>query len=70
MADFEYLAVERDGPITVVTINRPEVYNALHPPAHWEFDQVFNDFRDDPNQWIAIITGAGDKAFPAGNDLK
>ena len=70
MADFEYLSVERDGPITIVTINRPEVYNALHPPAHWEFDRVFNDFRDDPEQWIAIITGAGDKAFSAGNDLK
>lgn len=70
MADFEYLKLDREGPITIVTIDRPEVYNALHPPAHWEFDQVFNDFRDDPDQWIAIITGAGDKAFSAGNDLK
>lgn len=70
MADYKYLKVERDGPVTIVTVNRPEVYNALHPPAHWEFDEVFNDFRDDPEQWIAIITGAGDKAFSAGNDLK
>ncbi len=70
MAEYEYLSVDREGPITIVTINRPEVYNALHPPAHWEFDKVFNDFRDDPSQWIAIITGAGDKAFSAGNDLK
>jgi crotonobetainyl-CoA hydratase len=70
MAEYEYLKVERDGPVTVVTINRPEVYNALHPPAHWEFDKVFNEFRDDPEQWIAIITGEGAKAFSAGNDLK
>ena len=70
MAKNEFLKVERDGPLTIVTINRPEVYNALHPPAHWEFDRVFTDFRDDPEQWIAIITGAGDKAFSAGNDLK
>lgn len=70
MADYQYLKVEREGPLTIVTINRPEVYNALHPPAHWEFDEVFNQFRDDPDQWITIVTGAGDKAFSAGNDLK
>jgi crotonobetainyl-CoA hydratase len=70
MADYEFLKVERDGGLTIVTINRPEVYNALHPPAHFEFDEVFNSFRDDPEQWIAIVTGAGDKAFSAGNDLK
>mgnify|MGYP006165859713 CR=1 FL=1 len=70
MADYKYLQVERDGPVTIVTVNRPEVYNALHPPAHWEFDEVFNNFHDDPEQWIAIITGAGEKAFSAGNDLK
>lgn len=70
MADYQFLTVERDGPLTIVTINRPEVYNALHPPAHFEFHEVFDRFRDDPDQWIAIITGAGDKAFSAGNDLK
>ncbi|MEX2614704.1 MAG: enoyl-CoA hydratase-related protein [Alphaproteobacteria bacterium] len=70
MADYEYLKVERDGKLTIITINRPEVYNALHPLAHWEFDTVFNEFAADPEQWIAILTGAGDKAFSAGNDLK
>jgi crotonobetainyl-CoA hydratase len=70
MADYEFLTVERDGKLTVITINRPEVYNALHPPAHFEFEAVFDDFADDPEQWVAIITGAGDKAFSAGNDLK
>ena len=59
MADYEFLKVERDGKLTIITINRPEVYNALHPPAHFEFDEVFNNFRDDPDQWIAIVTGAG-----------
>jgi len=70
MAAYEFLTVERDGKLTIITINRPAVYNALHPPAHFEFDAVFNDFRDDPDQWVAIVTGAGDKAFSAGNDLK
>lgn len=70
MADYEFLKVAREGKLTVVTIDRPEVYNALHPPAHFEFDTVFDDFAADPEQWVAIVTGAGDKAFSAGNDLK
>jgi crotonobetainyl-CoA hydratase len=70
MADYEFLRLERDGKLTVITIDRPEVYNALHPPAHFEFEAVFDDFANDPEQWVAIITGAGDKAFSAGNDLK
>ena len=70
MPTFEFLTVQREEKLTTITINRPEVYNALHSPAHFEFDTVFNDFANDPAQWVAIITGAGDKAFSAGNDLK
>lgn len=70
MADYEFLRAEREGRLTIVTINRPEVYNALHSPAHFEFHAVFDDFAADPEQWVAIVTGAGDKAFSAGNDLK
>lgn len=67
---YEFCKVERDGRITIVTINRPEVMNAVHPPANFELAQVFDDFAADPEQWVAIITGAGDRAFCAGNDLK
>src|SRR5579871_3035142 len=67
---YEFVAVEKDGPITTVTLNRPEVMNALHSPAHFELDQVFNAFAADKDQWVAIVTGAGDRAFSAGNDLK
>ena len=70
MAEYEFLKVAREGRLTIVTIDRPEVYNALHPPAHFEFDEVFDAFAADPDQWVAIVTGAGDKAFSAGNDLK
>ncbi len=70
MTGYEFLTVEREEKITTITINRPGVYNALHPPAHFEFDKVFNDFEADPEQWVAIVTGAGNKAFSAGNDLK
>jgi enoyl-CoA hydratase/carnithine racemase len=67
---YEFVRVDREGPVTVVTLNRPEVMNALHSPAHFELDEVFNDFAGDPEQWVAIVTGAGDRAFSAGNDLK
>lgn len=70
MAQYEFCKVERDGRLTLVTLNRPEVMNALHPPAHVELDRVFNEFAADPEQWVAIITGAGERAFSAGNDLK
>ncbi len=68
--ELKFSKVERKGPITVVTLSRPEVYNALHTDAHFELQKVFDHFSADPEQWIAIVTGAGDKAFCAGNDLK
>lgn len=67
---YQYVTVERDGPLTLVTMNRPEVLNALHSPAHFEMHEVFDAFAADPDQWVAIVTGAGDRAFSAGNDLK
>ncbi len=67
---YEFIEVERDGHLLIVTLNRPERMNALHPPAHQELDRVFQAFQDDPEQWVAIVTGAGDRAFSAGNDLK
>ena len=66
----EYSIVEREGNLTIITINRPEVMNALHAPAHDEFSAIFDDFVSDSEQWVAIITGAGEQAFSAGNDLK
>ena len=66
----EFCNVESDGRILTVTINRPDVMNALHPAANAELGKVFDEFCADPELWIAIITGAGDRAFSAGNDLK
>jgi crotonobetainyl-CoA hydratase len=66
----QYCTTERDGRLLIVTINRPEVYNALHPMASEEISAAFDAFAADPELWVAIITGAGDKAFCAGNDLK
>jgi enoyl-CoA hydratase/carnithine racemase len=66
----EFCSVRRQGPVTIVTIDRPEVRNALHRPASLELESVFDDFAADADAWVAIVTGAGDKAFCAGNDLK
>ncbi len=70
MSAYEFCTAEADGNLLTVTINRPEVMNALHPAANFELAKVFDDFAADPGLWVAIITGAGDRAFSAGNDLK
>jgi crotonobetainyl-CoA hydratase len=67
---YEFITYEKQGRIATITINRAEVRNALHPPANRELSAAFDDFAADPEAWVAIITGAGDKAFSAGNDLK
>ena len=67
---YEFIRVDREGPVTVFTLNRPEVMNALHSPAHFELHEAFDAFAADPEQWVGIVTGAGERAFSAGNDLK
>ncbi len=67
---YQYISVEREGHLTIITIRRPEVLNALHPPANHEGHDAVNAFAADPDQWVAIVTAAGDRAFSAGNDLK
>ena len=67
---FEFIDYEKRGRVAYVTINRPETLNALHPPASLEMRRAFDDFRDDPELWVAVLSGAGKRAFCAGNDLK
>lgn len=67
---FNYITVAREGALTLVTINRPEAYNALNAQAHEELAAAFDAFAVDDSQWVAILTGAGGKAFCAGHDLK
>ncbi|MFO1237821.1 MAG: enoyl-CoA hydratase-related protein [Alphaproteobacteria bacterium] len=69
MSEREFCTAEREGNILVVTINRPAQMNALHPPANAELAAIFDEFAADPSLWAAIITGAGERAFCAGNDL-
>ena len=67
---YEFVRYEKSDRIARVTIDRPERLNALHPPASAELQDAFQDFRDDPDVWVAILTGEGERAFSAGNDLK
>ena len=59
-----------DGRVLVVAIDRPEVRNALDPPTSWRMAEIFDDFAADDDLWVAVLTGAGDKAFCAGMDLR
>jgi enoyl-CoA hydratase/carnithine racemase len=60
----------KEPPIAYVTINRPEVMNAIDPPTSDAIARVFDDFVADDTLLVAVLTGAGDKAFCAGADLK
>ena len=66
---YEHILVRRDGHLLEVTINRPAARNSLHPMANDELDHAFEAYFADRDLWVAILTGAGDKAFCAGNDL-
>jgi enoyl-CoA hydratase len=67
---YEHLSYEQDGPITLITINRPERMNAIGPQTHRELVDAWGRFRDDDEAYVAVLTGAGDRAFCAGGDLK
>lgn len=64
------LIYEKKDRIAYITINRPEAMNAMDPETYTELSEAWSDVRDDPDVWVAIITGAGDRAFSAGADLK
>jgi (E)-benzylidenesuccinyl-CoA hydratase len=56
--------------IVTITINRPEAMNAIDAETHQALIDAWTRFRDDDSAWVAILTGAGDRAFSAGADLK
>ncbi|MGQ0676829.1 MAG: enoyl-CoA hydratase-related protein [Rhodospirillales bacterium] len=70
METFQHCRVARDGCVLTITIDRPGALNALNPPAHRELSQAFDRFAVDPELRVAVITGAGSRAFCVGSDLK
>jgi crotonobetainyl-CoA hydratase len=67
---YDHVIYEKRDHIAYVTLNRPERMNALDNHSHRELIEIFDDFAADADAWVAIITGAGSRAFCAGNDLK
>jgi len=67
---YEHVIYEKKGRVAHVTFNRPEVMNAMNTKMHVELREIWEDFRDDDDVWVAILSGAGERAFATGNDLK
>lgn len=67
---FEHLLMRREGQALVVTVNRPEVRNALAPQTWAELRRAASDAAADPDVRVVILTGAGDKAFASGADIR
>jgi enoyl-CoA hydratase/carnithine racemase len=61
---------EKKNHLAVLTMNRPEAMNAMNAAMRKEMGEAFVDFKNDIDSWVLIITGAGDRAFSAGMDLK
>jgi len=70
MTSYRYCRYEVDGPLLTLTIERPEVLNALHPEAHRELAEAFDCYAADDSLRVAIVTGAGERSFCVGTDLK
>ena len=61
---------KRANGVAIVTLNRPQVLNALDVPAKERLAAIWQEIADDPAVRVAVLTGAGDKAFCAGSDIK
>ena len=61
---YQFVIYEKKGHIAYVTINRPEVMNALHYDTNAELSEAFDDFKQDDESWVAILTGAGTGRSP------
>ncbi len=65
----QFIRSELAGAVRTITLNRPEVLNAINAAMHWELEEAFNAFAAAPDEQVCVITGEG-RAFCAGSDLK
>ncbi len=69
MTEGRKVIYEKRDRIVIITLNRPEKLNAMNPEANEQLIESWIRFKDDPDAWVAILTGTGEKAFSAGADL-
>jgi enoyl-CoA hydratase len=70
MPEYSNVLYEQRGPVTLITIDRPERMNAIDGRTHRELVDAWDRFRSDDAALVGVLTGAGDRAFCAGGDLK
>jgi enoyl-CoA hydratase len=70
MSGYETILVEQHDAVTLITLNRPAALNALNSQVLEELIEAFAAYEADPGQRCAVLTGAGEKAFAAGADIK
>src|ERR1051326_7180655 len=64
------VSYEKRGRVAYITLDRPHVLNAMDVRMHEELGRVWDDFEQDDELWLGVLTGAGDRAFSVGQDLK
>jgi enoyl-CoA hydratase/carnithine racemase len=67
---YKELKLDREDRLLTITLNRPEARNALTPGMHEELEAIWQDIAVDDSIGAVILTGAGDRAFSAGGDVK
>lgn len=67
---YEYIQVDHADHVTRITLNRPQVMNAINPAMHDELQSAFDHFSAADEQFVCVVQGAGERAFCAGSDLK
>lgn len=68
--DYQTITVSRRDHVTRITLNRPQVLNAIDQTMHDELQHAFDEFARDDEQYLGVVAGAGERAFSAGSDLK
>lgn len=70
MSSFQTIIYEKKGRVAEITLNRPDVLNAMNLQMHTELGEVWDDFEADDELWLAVLKGAGERSFSVGQDIK
>jgi dehydration protein DpgD len=70
VGSFPSVLYERRGRVAYITLNRPAALNAMNIEMHEDLRKIWDEFEADSDLWLAVLTGAGDRSFSVGQDLK